>query len=333
MFNLSTRLFAIVTALLWAPAICFVPTNSLRRPSSFLTTCTSTGGLPRAPTYKTHLSTSIAFVDQKQTTLALGKKDSRWEQLQIGKKTHHRHFIIGAALLLGTIGIPSPCFASSIISHIPYSPSDLKVALASVLDGLSQSGIKGMVVYTLLFTLWTMTVGCTSPIETAAGMAFPLKKSIPLSATGKICGAFFQYALAKYLFSDYARKKLENNKWIDKINASFQHHPFRVALIWRFSPLPEFVKNIGPALVPTLRTRYEILAILTHGLPFSILWSCIGHEAALVAGGGQASLFLKRMVAVISAVGLVVSPTLFGLWLKGLSSGEPTEESDSLLSN
>mmetsp|Transcript_2992 Transcript_2992/g.6509 ORF Transcript_2992/g.6509 Transcript_2992/m.6509 type:complete len:325 (+) Transcript_2992:87-1061(+) len=322
MFCLFARLFAIVTALLWAPVICFVPTNSLRRPSPFLTT--RTRGLPRAPAaFLQAEQSNHGHVDQKTI---LKKKDRRWEHWKIAKK-NHRHFIIGAALLLvGTVGLPSPCFASGILSHVP-SPNDLKVALASILDGLSQSGIKGMVVYTLLFTLWTMTVGGTTPIETAAGMAFPLKKAIPLSAIGKIGGAFFQYALAKYLFSDYARKKMANNKWLDKINASFQSHPYRVALIWRFSPLPEFVKNIGPALVPTLRTRYQILATLTHGLPFTILWSCLGREAAIVARGGEASLLLKRMVPVISAVGLVVSPTLFGMWLKGLSR-ESTEESN-----
>eukprot|EP01083_Nonionella_stella_P215567 775721_1 len=171
-----------------------------------------------------------------------------------------------------------------------------------------------------------MTIGATTPMETAAGMAFPLQKAIPLSAIGKITGAFCQYALAKYLFSDYARKKMKNNEWMDKINGSFKSHPYRVALIWRFSPLPEFVKNIGPALVPTLRTKYQILAILTHGLPFTVLWSCMGSEAARVARGGQASLLLKRTVAVITWVGLVVSPTLFGLWVKGL--GDSTEGDD-----
>ena len=94
-----------------------------------------------------------------------------------------------------------------------------------------------------------------------------------------------QYSLAKYLFSNYARRKMEGNPWMEKIDASFRCRPYRVALIWRFSPLPEFVKNVGPALVPGLRTRYQALAILTHGLPFTALWSCMGNEAAIVAGG------------------------------------------------
>ena len=210
---------------------------------------------------------------------------------------------------------PAPCFAAGI--HIP-TPNDLKEATVSILDGLSQSGSKGMVIYALSFIVWTMTVGVTTPVETAAGMAFPIRQSIPLSAIGKIGGAFCQYVLAKYLFSDWAREKMKDNEWMDKINTSFKSHPYRVALIWRFSPLPEFVKNIGPALVPTLKTKYQMLAIMTHGLPFTLLWSCIGSEAASVARGGAPSVALKRLTAVITWVGLVVSPTLFGRWIKGL---------------
>lgn len=216
---------------------------------------------------------------------------------------------------------PSPCFAAY---HIP-SPGDFKQAVVSILDKMSQAGMKGMVAYVLSFTAWTMTVGVTTPVETAAGMAFPITQSIPLSAAGKIGGAFFQYTLAKYLFSDYAREKMKDNEWMSKIDKSFKSHPFGVALIWRFSPLPEFVKNVGPSLVKTLKTRYQLLAILVHGLPFTVLWSCMGAEAAAVARGGQASVLLKRMVAGITWIGLFVSPTLFGMWLKGLGDDTTSE--------
>ncbi|KAL7487612.1 hypothetical protein ACHAW6_013668 [Cyclotella cf. meneghiniana] len=233
----------------------------------------------------------------------------------------HPQMIGAAALICMTVGIfPSACHASMNL-QIP-SPAKIQQALVSVLDNLSNSGPKGMIVYALSFLLWTMTVGVTTPVETAAGMAFPLVKSIPLSAIGKIGGAFLQYSLSKYIFRDWARHKMKGNEWMQKIDASFRCHPFRVALIWRFSPLPEFVKNIGPSLVPTLKTRYQILATLVHGLPFTVLWSIMGNEAAEVARGKGASVVLKRMVAVISWIGLFVSPTLFGWWIKGLGESE-----------
>mmetsp|Transcript_21047 Transcript_21047/g.31644 ORF Transcript_21047/g.31644 Transcript_21047/m.31644 type:complete len:325 (+) Transcript_21047:57-1031(+) len=244
------------------------------------------------------------------------------------KVNKNKNKVAALAIVLAGIGFtayPSPCFAaSSILSNIP-SPSKFKEAIVSVLDGMSQSGTKGMVAYVLSFTAWTMTVGVTTPVETAAGMAFPLKQSIPLSALGKIGGAFCQYVLAKYLFSDYAREKMKDNEWMGKIDKSFKSHPFGVALIWRFSPLPEFVKNVGPSLVKTLKTRYQLLAILAHGLPFTILWSFMGAETAAVARGGEASVLLKRLVAIISSVGLFVSPTLFGMWLKGLGDDTKSE--------
>eukprot|EP00984_Skeletonema_dohrnii_P016070 scaffold7059_cov118-Skeletonema_dohrnii-CCMP3373.AAC.1 len=261
----------------------------------------------------------------RQSTLLYSGNPSKSLTSKVNK---NKHKIAALAIVLAGIGFtayPSPCFAaSSILSNIP-SPSKFKEAIVSVLDGMSQSGTKGMVAYVLSFTAWTMTVGVTTPVETAAGMAFPLKESIPLSALGKIGGAFYQYVLAKYLFSDYAREKMKDNEWMVKIDKSFKSHPFGVALIWRFSPLPEFVKNVGPSLVKTLKTRYQLFAILAHGLPFTILWSFMGAETAAVARGGEASVLLKRLVAIISSVGLFVSPTLFGMWLKGLGDDTKSE--------
>jgi uncharacterized membrane protein YdjX (TVP38/TMEM64 family) len=304
----SKRFFAIFYAILGAPSNCFRPSISLIRPVSLR------GGPVTFPALlQVEHSNHENFVEADKISDDIDRHFGRRKV----RDCLNQLVICSAVICLIVLGIPSPCFASGIISHIP-TLSDLKSSLVSILDGLSQSGTAGMAIYTLSFIIWTMTVGVTTPIETAAGMAFPLQKSIVLSAIGKIGGAFFQYALAKYLFFDYAREKLKDNEWIDKINSSFQSHPYRVALIWRFSPLPEFVKNIGPALVPTLKTRYQVLATLTHGLPFTVLWSCIGNEAAAVARGGQASLFLKRAVSVISWVGLFVSPTLFGWWIKGL---------------
>lgn len=214
---------------------------------------------------------------------------------KVGKRIKIDGLIIGTIILL--LYNPSSCSAASLLSKIP-SKNDIQTSLVSKLNDLAQSGTKGMLIYTVLFMLWTMFVGIITQVETASGMVFPLRKAIILSAIGKTIGAFSLYICGKYLFKDYAAEKMKNNKWMEKMNASFSSHPFSVALIWRFSPLPEFVKDIGPSLVSGLRTRYQILAILTHGLPFTCLWCVMGNEAAIVARGGQASLLLKRMVAI-----------------------------------
>ena len=280
---MTMRFFIIYSVLLWTPVICFGPAVRRNRPAFLLVQ----DHVPAKRPTLLLFDRGIDFVKIPSVY-----DDGSRRQQKVVDFRHH--FIIGTILLgLGAaVGFPLSCLASSttttttnrVLSIIP-TISDLKSSLISILDGLSHSGTTGMAIYAFSFLIWTMTVGVTTPIETAAGLAFPLQISIPLSAIGKIGGAFFQYALAKYLFSEYARKKMQGNEWMDKINGSFQSNPYKVALIWRFSPLPEFVKNIGPALVPTLKTRYQIFATLTHGLPFTVLWSCIGNEAARVARG------------------------------------------------
>lgn len=72
-----------------------------------------------------------------------------------------------ATVVFACSALTAPCHAS-VNLPIP-SPSNLQQSLISLLDNLSNSGAKGMIAYTLSFILWTMTVGVTTPIETAAG--------------------------------------------------------------------------------------------------------------------------------------------------------------------
>ena len=161
---------------------------------------------------------------------------------------HHKIRVFGACsamILAAAFTFPRPSYAS-LLSRIP-SRADFKETVVSTLDTLSSQGARGEAIYAMMFVVWTMTVGVTTPIETAGGAAFPLGRAISLSAIGKIGGAVLQYMLAKYLFSNLARERLKDNEWMDKIKCSFGNNPLGVALIWRFSPLPEFVKNVGPA--------------------------------------------------------------------------------------
>lgn len=161
----------------------------------------------------------------------------------------HKIRVFGACsamILAAAFTFPRPSYAASLLSRMP-SRADFKATVVSTLDTLSSQGARGEAIYAIMFVVWTMTVGVTTPIETAGGAAFPLGRAISLSAVGKIGGAVLQYMLAKYLFSSVARERLKDNEWMDKIKCSFSEHPLGVALIWRFSPLPEFVKNVGPA--------------------------------------------------------------------------------------
>ena len=83
-------------------------------------------------------------------------------------------------------------------------------ALLSVfLDGARTSGL---VTYALSMWLWEITVGITTPIETAAGMAFGWTKGILASGVGKIGGAVTAFLIGRFILFDYVHTKLQDNE-------------------------------------------------------------------------------------------------------------------------
>jgi len=188
--------------------------------------------------------------------------------------------------------------------------------LLTSLDNLSEAGTQGLVIYTILFFLWEMTAGMTTPVETAAGVAFGVKNGIIASAIGKLGGALTTFLLGRYIFYDKVHSKLKENELIQLIESSIDEMPLRVALLTRFSPLPEFVKNCGMAVLP-LPITYFTTSILIHGLSFTCLWTYVGAETAKVMRGAAPSTTLKTLATGVTLLEFV-SPTLIGLWVKTL---------------
>lgn len=137
-------------------------------------------------------------------------------------------------------------------------------------------------------------------------MAFGIKRGIIASAIGKMGGAVLAFLIGRYALQDYVQKKLEGNEMMDLVEDSIKENPIGVALIWRFSFLPEFIKNFGLALLP-LRTIHFMTAVFLHGFPFTCLWTCLGAEArkslTLQAAPSQT---LKIMVTGVYILGEVI---------------------------
>jgi len=176
--------------------------------------------------------------------------------------------LMSLAIVLSALGVKNRGVIASF---------DLKQFLAFHLDALASHGTPGLIFYTFFFMLWEITFGMTTPVETAAGMAFGLKNGIIASAIGKTSGALCAFLLGRSVLSDFAAKKLEGNEYMDLVRDSITKNPIRVALIWRFSFLPEFVKNFGLAILP-IKTWQFVTAVLMHGFPFTILWTFMGNE-------------------------------------------------------
>lgn len=204
---------------------------------------------------------------------------------------------------------------------------DLKEELAMRLDSLAALGTPGVVIYTVAFMLWELTVGVTTPVETAAGMAFGLKNGLIANAIGKSSGAILAFLLGRHVLKGFVQKKLEGNELMELVQDSIVKNPIRVALIWRLSFLPEQIKNFGLAVLP-VKTWHFVAAILIHGLPFTLLWTFLGNEMGLIVRGvmDSPSRVLKILLAGVYVFGFIISPTMVGLWIKSLRDEKMKKE-------
>ena len=223
-----------------------------------------------------------------------------------------RKLILSSALLIlmASLGVwkRDPIF--SFLEYIKYE------WLLSNLDRLNAAGPTGLVIYTFFFMLWEMTAGITTPIETAAGMAFGPVKGVVASGLGKTLGAFGSFCLARYIFYDKVQKAVEGNEFLELLEESIQETPLRIALLCRFSPLPEFAKNCGMGVMPVAK-RWFFSSLFLHGFSFTCLWTFMGAETAAVLRGSPASQTLKYLLTGATWIGFG-APVLIGMWIKTL---------------
>ena len=151
----------IIPALLCSQAYSFVSINSLVRRSQLRAPKVESTNHLHNPLIDNDITSQSLYNscngDVEQSHQIFDNVDSKKKgrRKKLISVENHRHFLIGVTLLLiGMVSLPSSSFAIS-----TTSPADLKASLVSILDKLASSGTKGMVVYTLSFIVWTMTIG------------------------------------------------------------------------------------------------------------------------------------------------------------------------------
>ena len=147
-------------------------------------------------------------------------------------------------------------------------------------------------------------------------MAFGALPGIVASGSGKFLGALLAFLLARYKFTEPVKKRMETNELLSLMEESIEERPFRVALLCRFSPLPELVKNAGIGVLP-VPTKWFIASLILHGFSFTCLWTCMGAETARVLRGMEPSSTLKLLITGATWIGCS-APIMIGLWIKSL---------------
>lgn len=216
------------------------------------------------------------------------------------------------------------CWANWDSINTLFDKEKLKAWLLKTLTVINRQGSRGLVVYVLAFALWEMAGLTATPVETVAGMTFGIQRGIIGSFIGKVLGAFLVYLLGRGLLNKAVRSRFSENEVLSLVDKTMGSKPFRCSLIMRYSSLPELLKNLGLAIMPPVKPALFLLVTVIHHLPFTVLWSHAGHDAALrlrASESGEelpANRVLQAMLFVAGVYFFVIGPALLGWWMRDM---------------
>ena len=202
-----------------------------------------------------------------------------------------------------------------------FDGGKFRAAIIRQLNNIASKGNVGLLIYTCGFVFWEACGLPTAVVEPAAGMAFGFQRGLWGSFVGKSAGSLLAFALGRTQLSHVVEEKMGQNEKFTLIERGVARHPLRSALVVRYSPFPELVKNFALSVTPPVTYPLFATAIAIHGLPFSILWAALGHDGNLrlrAAEEGEtmpANRVLRGLLAFVTFFGFVVSPALTGWWL------------------
>jgi len=205
-----------------------------------------------------------------------------------------------------------------------FDKERFRSAIINNLNNIASKGNIGLFIYTFGFIFYETCGMPTSVVETCAGMAFGFKNGLMCSFIGKTCGSILAFTLGRTLLSNYVGNKMKDNESFSLIERGVAKNPTQSALIVRYSPFPQLIKNFSLSLTKSVSYPIFLLAILIHGLPFSILWAALGNDSSMRLRASDAgeimasNKVLNWLLAFVTFFGFVVSPAITGWWLADL---------------
>ena len=177
-------------------------------------------------------------------------------------------------------------------------------------------------IYMFGMALWEACGLATIPVETAAGMIFGWKGFV-LSATGKVIGAASAFVVGRHSFlASWVKAKLSQNKFLQLVEESADHHPLKTAILMKLSCFPETIKNYGLAVLFPVRLWMFTVVTMVHGGTFSALWTYLGVDTAKRLANPDLNLpadNVLRILLLLSLInGVAISPLAMGYWVREL---------------
>ena len=212
-----------------------------------------------------------------------------------------------------------------------FDREKFRTKIIGTLNSISDRGTQGLLMYTFGFIFWETCGLPTSVVETAAGMAFGFNNGLLCSFVGKTLGSILAFTLGRSFCRAFVKKQLQNNEVLKLIERSVAESPIQSALVVRYSPFPQLIKNFGLSIMESVTLPVFLLAICIHGFPFSILWAALGQDSSVrlrAEENGQSldvNWVLNGALLFVTMFGFIVSPAVTGWWLAGLRKDDGTE--------
>ena len=209
-------------------------------------------------------------------------------------------------------------------------------------DDDARHPLQPYVLYATGMAVWEALGLSTIPVETAAGMVFHWH-ALAASAVGKLTGALLAFVVGRTVLHDVVQQRLMMQADAKKSNddssstpllALLRYNtqsPLVTALLMKFSVFPEFVKNVGTAvLFPSVSPGHFLLATLLHGGLFTAVWTAVGVEAAAELHGTHVEhvplWVFQYAVPVVLAAGMGLPVVLMAWWAQKLRQEQQYQE-------
>ncbi|QUY44324.1 TVP38/TMEM64 family protein [Acaryochloris sp. 'Moss Beach'] len=177
-----------------------------------------------------------------------------------------------------------------------------------LVEVVQSHGLWGYIIFLLLHIVATM-LGVPGVILTiVGGILFGLLWGSVLSLVGATLGALGAFWMARYLFLDWAQKRVRDRKLLCSFNQAVLQHPFSFVLIVRFAPISPF--NLVNFLfgMTTIHWFPYSLGTLIGIIPGVIAYTWIGvaGNEAMHGKGPWPLVIACTCLAILSAMPLLL---------------------------
>lgn len=177
-----------------------------------------------------------------------------------------------------------------------------------LVEVVQSHGLWGYIIFLLLHIVATM-LGVPGVILTiVGGILFGLLWGSVLSLVGATLGAMGAFWTARYLFLDWAQKRVRDRKLLCSFNQAVLQHPFSFVLIVRFAPISPF--NLVNFLfgMTTIHWFPYSLGTLIGIIPGVIAYTWIGvaGNEAMHGKGPWPLVIACTCLAILSAMPLLL---------------------------